>query len=92
MEEALKIVRAYMSLGEEYQGYVVKAVPSQLDRVWAARLNTICETRDGHGRRVYIFRLGGLKPYLKSQCRLPVETPCSPCFIVQNVSPRSMGP
>ena len=59
MDEALKILRAYASLGEEYQAYVVKAVPTQLDRVWGNRLNTMCETRDGHGRRVYIFRLGG---------------------------------
>ena len=131
VEEALKILMAYCSLGEEYQVdyllkrikhwlhlrrikkfdgntsqvYVEKAVPSGLDSVWKKRsviffalifiliatiacllflsasdiipvlgvvvfhlctvnnqqclsLNTMCEKRDGHGRRVYIFRLG----------------------------------
>jgi len=68
VEEALKILMAYCSLGEEYQVYVEKAVPSGLDSVWKKRLNTMCEKRDGHGRRVYIFRLGKWDPDT-----LPVE-------------------
>ena len=58
VEEALAILKTYMSLGEEYQAYCVRAVPTLLDRVWEANINCMLERRDQYGRRVFIYRLG----------------------------------
>merc|ERR1719431_512764 len=62
VEEALAILKTYMSLGEEYQAYCVRAVPTLLDKVWEADINCMLERRDQYGRRVFIYRLGRWDP------------------------------
>jgi len=62
VDEAMVVLKSYCSLGDEYQQYIDRAIPSKLERVWSHKLNTINERRDNHGRRVYIFRLGQWDP------------------------------
>jgi len=62
MEPSLKVMRSFCELGKSYPAIISLASPKQLDSVWKNKLNTILETRDSFGRRVYIFRLGVWDP------------------------------
>jgi len=62
VDEAMTILKTYSGLGKEYKTYVTRAIPSKLDSVWNAKINTMTEKRDKYGRRIYFFRLGKWDP------------------------------
>ena len=73
MEAGLEVVKNYISIMKDHPTYFENCLPSQLDKVFAEQINTMTESRDEYGRRVYIFRPGRWNPryvvmiqYLKS--------------------------
>ena len=78
VEAALPILKTYSSLGQEYECYVSRAIPTRLikrylilkntslyyrlDCVYNAKINAMSDMRDKYGRRIYIFRLGQWDP------------------------------
>lgn len=36
----------------------------RLEKVWAAKLNSVCQYRDYYGRRIYIYRPGWYQQYI----------------------------
>jgi hypothetical protein len=47
---------------KDHPTYFENCLPSQLDKVFAEQINTMTESRDEYGRRVYIFRPGRWNP------------------------------
>ena len=47
---------------KDHPTYFENCLPSQLDMVFAEQINTMTESRDEYGRRVYIFRPGRWNP------------------------------
>ena len=63
LEVALKVVQAYIEIMEQNPIYFAKLSPiSKLDHVFQDQINTMTESRDEFGRRLYIFRPGLWNP------------------------------
>jgi len=76
----MDILTKFYSLGVDYKQYVRHSIPSKLDHVWSAVVNSVSQTRDQFGRRVVILKLGKWDPDL-----IPVEEWFASTFVLLEV-------
>lgn len=76
----MDILTKFYSLGVDYKQYVRHSIPSKLDHVWSAVVNSVSQTRDQFGRRVVILKLGKWDPDL-----IPVEEWFASTFVMLEV-------
>merc|ERR1711990_152005 len=78
--KAMEILSKFYSLGVDYKQYVQHSIPSKLDHVWSAQVNSVSNIRDKFGRRVVILKLGKWDPDL-----IPVEEWFASTFVMLEV-------
>lgn len=62
VEEALEVVKAYVKIMKDNEAYFGNIIPSKLDHVFGSQINSMTESRDKNGRRVYLYRPGKWNP------------------------------
>jgi len=85
LSKAMDVLDKFYSIGINYKKYVERSLPSKLDKVWSAQLNTVCKSRDKFGRRVAILNLGKWDPGL-----IPVEDWFASTYVLLEVITREV--
>ena len=62
IETSMTLFRSYINFMQNNPRHFESILPSKLDKVYSAKVSTILETRDEHGRRVFINRPGKWNP------------------------------